>query len=176
MGVAVSPVSNNFLFLKYEENPFYEFFQKGLNVSLSTDDPLMFHLNSDALLEEYALARQHFHMSVTDLCEVARNSVRQSGFSADVKRSWHGPNFDHADSLERNHVYMTNVPNVRYMFRIQRWQEEIEYLENIPDICEPLLTEYEKLRSTKKTFAKFLKKKNTTQVLSNLESQAPHVG
>lgn len=41
--IAMSPLSNNALFLAYERNPFPTFFRTGLNVSLSTDDPLQFH-------------------------------------------------------------------------------------------------------------------------------------
>lgn len=43
IGIAMSPLSNNSLFLTYERNPFPDFFRIGLNVSLSTDDPLQFH-------------------------------------------------------------------------------------------------------------------------------------
>jgi AMP deaminase len=39
----MSPLSNNALFLTYERNPIKTFFEIGLNVSLSTDDPLQFH-------------------------------------------------------------------------------------------------------------------------------------
>ena len=41
IGLALSPLSNNALFLRLSKNPFQEFFARGLNVSLSTDDPLM---------------------------------------------------------------------------------------------------------------------------------------
>jgi AMP deaminase len=41
IGLAVSPLSNNSLFLDYKRNPFPIFFKRGLNVSLSTDDPLV---------------------------------------------------------------------------------------------------------------------------------------
>ncbi|CAF1552634.1 unnamed protein product, partial [Rotaria sordida] len=43
IGIAMSPLSNNSLFLGYNQNPFLEYFQRGLCVSLSTDDPLQFH-------------------------------------------------------------------------------------------------------------------------------------
>lgn len=36
IGLAMSPLSNNALFLTYERNPFKDFFRTGLNVSLST--------------------------------------------------------------------------------------------------------------------------------------------
>lgn len=39
----MSPLSNNSLFLEYAKNPLPDFHQKGLMVSLSTDDPMQFH-------------------------------------------------------------------------------------------------------------------------------------
>jgi len=48
------------LFLEYTKNPFPKFFYRGLNVSLSTDDPLILHLTKEPLLEEYAVAAQVF--------------------------------------------------------------------------------------------------------------------
>ncbi|CAG8723270.1 15006_t:CDS:10, partial [Racocetra persica] len=58
IGIAMSPLSNNALFLNYERNPFLSFFQKGLNISLSTDDPLQFHYTREPLIEEYSVAAQ----------------------------------------------------------------------------------------------------------------------
>ena len=46
----MSPLSNNALFLTYERNPLPDFFKVGLNVSLSTDDPLQFHFTKVRLL------------------------------------------------------------------------------------------------------------------------------
>ncbi|KAL5201997.1 hypothetical protein ABZP36_012949 [Zizania latifolia] len=56
IGLAMSPLSNNSLFLDYHRNPFPTFFQRGLNVSLSTDDPLQIHLTKEPLVEEYSIA------------------------------------------------------------------------------------------------------------------------
>lgn len=56
IGIAMSPLSNNALFLTYERNPLPDFFKTGLNVSLSTDDPLQFHFTKEPLLEEYSVA------------------------------------------------------------------------------------------------------------------------
>lgn len=66
IGISMSPLSNNALFLTYERyelliisrNPFRSFFQKGLNVTLSTDDPLQFHFTKEPLIEEYSIAAQ----------------------------------------------------------------------------------------------------------------------
>lgn len=53
IGIAMSPLSNNALFLTYERNPLPTYFRAGLNVSLSTDDPYViwlfrFMLGADA--------------------------------------------------------------------------------------------------------------------------------
>lgn len=58
VGLALSPLSNNSLFLDYKKNPFPVFFQRGLNVSLSSDDPLQIHLTKEPLVEEYSVAAQ----------------------------------------------------------------------------------------------------------------------
>lgn len=58
IGLALSPLSNNALFLTLSKSPFHEFFSVGLHVSLSTDDPLMFHHTREPLMEEYTIAKQ----------------------------------------------------------------------------------------------------------------------
>lgn len=90
IGLHVSPLSNNSLFLDYHRNPFPMFFERGLNVSLSTDDPLQIHLTREPLVEEFAVAAQVWKLSSCDICEIARNSVVQSGFPAHIKRFWLG--------------------------------------------------------------------------------------
>lgn len=77
----MSPLSNNSLFLDYNRNPFLMFFHRGMNVSLSTDDPLQIHLTKEPLVEEYSVAAKVWKLSSCDLCEIARNSVYQSGFN-----------------------------------------------------------------------------------------------
>jgi AMP deaminase len=58
VGLAMSPLSNNKLFLSYQKSPFPQLFAQGLNISLSTDDPLVFHSTKEPLIEEYAIASQ----------------------------------------------------------------------------------------------------------------------
>lgn len=58
IGIAMSPLSNNALFLNFERNPFPYYFRVGMNVSLSTDDPLQFHYTREPLIEEYSIAAQ----------------------------------------------------------------------------------------------------------------------
>lgn len=52
----MSPLGEDALYKKYESNPFINFFKMGLNVSLSTDNPLQLHTTEEPLLEEYSIA------------------------------------------------------------------------------------------------------------------------
>ncbi|KAG5179300.1 hypothetical protein JKP88DRAFT_167802, partial [Tribonema minus] len=117
VGLAVSPLSNNRLFLDYSKNPFPRFFAQGLNVSLSTDDPLMLHYTKDALLEEYsAAAQQVWKLSAADQSEIARNSVLQSGFEDRFKRHFLGDNY-RLPGARGNDIKQTNVPDIRAAYR-----------------------------------------------------------
>jgi len=117
IGLSVSPLSNNFLFRKIASNPFPKLFRRGLNVTLSTDDPLLFHMSDDALLEEYAVARASFDLSMTDVQEIARNSVLQSGFEHELKQEWLGKEYHKGVTFcdERK----THVPLIRAKYRAE---------------------------------------------------------
>ncbi|KAK4479751.1 hypothetical protein RD792_015283 [Penstemon davidsonii] len=116
IGLAMSPLSNNSLFLDYHRNPFPMFFQRGLNVSLSTDDPLQIHLTKEPLVEEYSVAAKVWKLSSCDLCEIARNSVYQSGFTHAAKLHWLGDAY-FKRGPGGNDIHKTNVPNTRISFR-----------------------------------------------------------
>lgn len=51
IGIAMSPLSNNSLFLSYHRNPLPEYLSRGLMISLSTDDPLQFHFTKVSMKE-----------------------------------------------------------------------------------------------------------------------------
>ncbi|KAI7743359.1 hypothetical protein M8C21_006656 [Ambrosia artemisiifolia] len=127
IGLAMSPLSNNSLFLDYHRNPFPMFFQRGMNVSLSTDDPLQIHLTKEPLVEEYGVAAKVWKLSSCDLCEIARNSVYQSGFSHAAKAHWLGSKY-YKRGPEGNDIQKTNVPRMRIAFRHQTWTEEMQYV------------------------------------------------
>lgn len=129
IGVAMSPLSNNSLFLDYHKNPLPMYFARGLNVSLSTDDPLQFHFTREPLMEEYSIAAQVWKLSNTDLCELAANSVRQSGFSHELKQKWLGAKYND-DGLEANDIRKTNIPYSRFNFRREIYNEEMAHLHN----------------------------------------------
>ncbi|XP_010558373.1 PREDICTED: AMP deaminase-like [Tarenaya hassleriana] len=125
IGLAMSPLSNNSLFLDYHRNPLPMFFSRGLNVSLSTDDPLQIHLTKEPLVEEYSIAASVWKLSSCDLCEIARNSVIQSGFSHALKSHWIGKEY-YKRGPEGNDIHKTNVPNIRLEFRNTIWREEMQ--------------------------------------------------
>ena len=123
IGVAMSPLSNNALFLEYERNPFRAYFRRGLNVSLSTDDPLQFAFTKEPLMEEYAVAAQIYKLSAVDMCELAKHSVAQSGFEHAVKQHWLGPSY-HVAGPAANDVAKCNVPDIRHAFRYHTLAQE----------------------------------------------------
>ena len=128
IGVAMSPLSNNALFLAYERNPFLQYFRRGLNVSLSTDDPLQFAFTKEPLIEEYAVAAQIYKLSAVDMCELAKNSVVQSGFEFVMKQRWLGNNF-HQPGVAGNDMAKVNVPNIRAAYRHETWLQELAMID-----------------------------------------------
>jgi len=128
IGLAMSPLSNNALFLSFERNPFPQYFARGLNVSLSTDDPLQFHFTKEPLIEEYSVAAQIWKFSSEDMCEISRNSVLQSGFELSMKERWLGDRC-HLPGPEGNDMQKSNVPNRRLQFRWETLREEREMME-----------------------------------------------
>ncbi|XP_027017324.1 AMP deaminase 3b isoform X3 [Tachysurus fulvidraco] len=125
--IAMSPLSNNSLFLEYSKNPLREFLHKGLCVSLSTDDPMQFHYTKEALMEEYAIAGQLWKLSTCDLCEIARNSVIQSGISHQEKKYFLGENYLQ-EGPEGNDIRRTNVAQIRMAYRHETMCNELSFL------------------------------------------------
>jgi len=117
VGLSCSPLSNNFLFRKIGKSPFLKFFRRGLNVTLSTDDPLLFHMSDDPLLEEYSVARATFDLSMTDMMEIARNSVLQSGFEEEFKERYLGK--DYRKGVTFCDEQLTHVPLIRAKYRAE---------------------------------------------------------
>ncbi|XP_063065701.1 AMP deaminase 2 [Engraulis encrasicolus] len=127
IGIAMSPLSNNSLFLSYHRNPLPEYLSRGLMVSLSTDDPLQFHFTKEPLMEEYSIAAQVWKLSSCDMCELARNSVLMSGFSHQVKSYWLGPDYIR-EGQESNDIRRTNVPDIRVAYRYETMCEELNLI------------------------------------------------
>jgi AMP deaminase len=123
IGIAMSPLSNNALFLTYDRNPFISYFKKGLNVSLSTDDPLQFAFTKEPHIEEYSVAAQIYKLSAVDMCELAKHSVDQSGFELSLKQRWLG-RYCYLPGVLGNDVAKCNVPDVREAFRHETLKAE----------------------------------------------------
>ncbi|KAM7422556.1 hypothetical protein PAMA_010545 [Pampus argenteus] len=127
IGIAMSPLSNNSLFLSYHRNPLPEYLSRGLMVSLSTDDPLQFHFTKEPLMEEYSIATQVWKLSSCDMCELARNSVLMSGFSHKAKSYWLGPSYSKEGPVS-NDIRRTNVPDIRVAYRSETLSEELQLI------------------------------------------------
>ena len=152
IGISMSPLSNNKLFLPYNRSPFHSYFKQGLCITLSTDDPLQFHLNVSPLAEEYAVAFAVYKLGVQDMCELARNSCYISGFDHQVKIAWLGQNYLKWGSercfflffrvivffphrvfhiiypFYSNDPQLTNVPSIRLEYRQETLLNEIGFV------------------------------------------------
>lgn len=125
--IAMSPLSNNSLFLEYAKNPLLDFHEKGLVVSLSTDDPMQFHYTKEPLMEEYAIAAQVFKLSTCDMCEIAKNSVLQCGMSHEEKVRFLGKDY-HKEGPKGNDIRKTNVAQIRMAYRYETWCYELNLI------------------------------------------------
>jgi len=76
-----------------EMHPLRNYFERGLMITLNSDDPAMF---GSSLLDEYRLAQQHFEFSDEQLRELARNSFEASFLPAGKKLRF----LDEIDSLQ----------------------------------------------------------------------------
>jgi AMP deaminase len=127
IGIAMSPLSNAALFCEYIKNPCIEYFCRGLNVSLSTDDPLQFAYTREPLMEEYSVFASVFRCTNTSLCELARNSILQSGLEAVIKNVCLGPGW-YMSGYSGNDPRLSNVPNMRLRYRHDTLMEEVQML------------------------------------------------
>ena len=66
----------------------------------------MLHFTKDPLVEEYSVASQVWKLSSTDMCEVARNSVLQSGWEHPFKAHFLGDNY-HEKGVRGNCIEQT---------------------------------------------------------------------
>jgi adenosine deaminase len=65
-----------------------------MNVSLSTDDPLMLHYTKDPLVEEYSVATQVWKLSATDQVSIATVSIS-------LTSKYHNGEIDKDSNLEK---------------------------------------------------------------------------
>lgn len=65
------------------------------------------------------------------MCEIARNSVLQSGFPVADKKHWIGANY-YRRGAAGNAVKQSNVPNIRLLFRDELLAEEENWILGLP--------------------------------------------
>lgn len=130
IGVSIAPLSNNTKVLNILDNPLPHFFRRGLNISLSTDAPLLFHSTHEPLLEEYSIASKVWKLSPNDLCEIARNSVLQSGFDHAFKQQSLGKYY-FLSSSRSNDTAKTHLSDIRVAYRYETYHSEINLLEYV---------------------------------------------
>ena len=63
-------------------------------------------------------------LSITDISEIARNSVLQSGFPHCRKAEWLGPAYWRPDRVAANDLSKSNIPMIRCQFRQETFQAE----------------------------------------------------
>lgn len=126
--MTMSPLCNDLSVWELDQNPFPKFFRRGLNVSLSTDNPLHCHNVDDPLMEEYFSASQAWGLSEIDLCEVARTSVMNSGLREAITGTW-APADAAAAANAHNDSAATLVPDIRIRFRRDTLSDEYNFLQ-----------------------------------------------
>jgi AMP deaminase len=75
-------------------------------------------------LKKSRFETQVWKLSSCDLCEIARNSVLQSGLEYRFKRHFLGRNF-HLPGADGNEISQTNVPSIRVLYRTERLLAEM---------------------------------------------------
>ena len=78
----------------------------------------------------YAIARQVWKLSTTDMAELCSNSVRMSGFTNESKMKWLGEDYGKLGPLG-NSIEHTNVPDARAAFRFETMMREIYILDEL---------------------------------------------
>ena len=81
------------------------------------------------------MAAQVWKLSSTDICEIARNSVLQSGVEDRFKRHFLGEGYDEAGG---NDIRMTNVPDIRVAYRFETLEHERRYIRKLTAAASPL--------------------------------------
>jgi hypothetical protein len=77
--------------------------------------------------QEYTVFKQWWKLSTTDMSEMCRNSVLQSGLSTRLKRQLLGEKFD-LPGMDGNSPCHTNLPDCRVLFRYESRLAEYDFI------------------------------------------------
>ena len=83
------------------------------------------------------------------MCEIARNSVLQSGFPDKAKKHWIGATY-HRRGAAGNIVKQSNVPNIRLLFRDELLAEEENWILGLPPPIFPSIKLDQRWKTKKK--------------------------
>jgi AMP deaminase len=126
--VTMSPIFESKVFLDHSSShPFHKFFRRGLNLSISTANPLLAHLTNEPFLEEISVLMQVQNLNPADIAELMHNAVLASGFPYTTKENWLGQAFNR-ELADANEILKTKVPSARYTYRFETLHTELEYL------------------------------------------------
>ena len=87
-------------------------------------------------MEEYSIASKTWKLDPCDMCEIARNSVRQSGFPHKTKQSWIG-NYYYLGSTLGNKPSHSHVSDIRVAYRFEIYHDEVQFLERSVPVSYP---------------------------------------
>ncbi|MCK4904110.1 MAG: adenosine deaminase, partial [Candidatus Marinimicrobia bacterium] len=84
--VEMCPISNvrTSAIASLAEHPIYDFYKKGIIVSINTDDPKMFNTT---LEKEYISLIETFNLNLTDIYQLSTNSINSTWCSSDIKNT-----------------------------------------------------------------------------------------
>lgn len=126
--LALTPLSNNTLFLKMHLSPIPKFHRIGLVTCIGTDDPLQFHTTPNPLLEEYSIAAQIFRLTPMDKSEIATYSIKASCFEHRWKEQWLGKKYWYPDPFLANNPLKSNLGDIRPHYRSEALRREMRYV------------------------------------------------
>lgn len=93
------------------------------------------------------------HSVCCSMCEIARNSVLQSGFPVADKKHWIGASY-HRRGSAGNVVKQSNVPNIRLLFRDELLAEEENWILGLPPPIFPSIKLDQRWKTKKRSLGK----------------------
>lgn len=128
ISVTMSPIFESKVFLDHSlSHPFHKLFRRGLNLNISTANPLLAHMTTEPFLEEISVLMQVQNLNPVDVAELMHNAMLASGFNAATKQQWLGDGYNR-EVAEANDPCKTNLSSVRYTYRFEALHMELEYL------------------------------------------------
>ena len=107
------------------------------------------------------------------MCEIARNSVLQSGFPVADKKHWIGASY-HRRGAAGNVVKQSNVPNIRLLFRDELLAEEENWILGLPPPIFPSIKLDQRWKRKKRSLGKGKGQGQTQRVSDHMNYLVAH--